>query len=70
MYDNLFTPAPANATWQDPDKRFYTIHGNGPTDSGYTFGFKKDKHEWFPFPYKLIKSVREGTLFSSWSVFV
>lgn len=50
MYDNLFTPAPANATWQDPGKRFYTIPGNGPSEAGYTFGFKAGKHEWFPFP--------------------
>lgn len=50
MYDNLFAPAPANATWQDPGKRFYTIPGNGPTEGGYTFGFKAGKHEYFPFP--------------------
>ena len=37
-------------TWQDPGQRFFTVPGNGPTEAGYTFGFKAGKHEYFPFP--------------------
>lgn len=65
MYDKLFRPAhptewvdesgtkqPAdeNITWLDADKRFYTVDTHGPANQGATFGFKENKHEYFPFP--------------------
>ncbi len=57
VFDKLFRAPKADdrkVTWEhdggEPNSRFYTVSTSAAKDAGFDVGFKKGKHEFFPYP--------------------
>ncbi len=51
--------ADVDITWEhgtEENSRFYTVHTHEAMDAGYEVGFKKGKHELFPYPPTVIEA--------------
>lgn len=55
LFDRVSAPnVPADAVVLADDPRWYIVYGAEAKKSGAVVGFKKGKHEHFPFPYKVV----------------
>ncbi len=56
LFDKLFRAPKADdrkVTWEhgtEANSRFYTVSTSAAKDAGFNVGFKKGKHEFFPYP--------------------